>query len=219
MGVEVRSELFDVSDRVAWAAYARNVRTTFGAVHQIYNCAGIAAIAPLTEISDAELERTVDVNLWGVVNGTKAFLPHLIESGDGTVVNISSIEGLIGYASLTAYCTSKFAVRGFTEALRVEMLTEGHPVRVHVVHPGSVRTQIFDNARPAAERPRTRSDAKLLSPVKAAHTIVEGVARDRARILVARDSGLVDKLVRLVPSSYPRVIAAAQRRERARAGR
>ena len=215
----------DVGDKDAWAAYATSVVEQHGTVHQIYNNAGIGYNAPLTQVRDGDFERVLDINLWGVINGTRSFLPHLIHSGEGVVVNISSLNGLIGYSGLTAYCTSKYGVRGFTEALQVEMLTARLPVSVHVVHPGGVRTNISSRGIAAAraagrltaeseERAR-RYEAKYLKlpPETAASTIVDGVARGRGRILVGRDAQLVDKLARLVPRLYPRLVAYTQRKE------
>ena len=119
--------------------------THFGTVNQIYNNAGIAFLGDV-EVSDfKDIERVIDVDFWGVVNGTKAFLPHLIASGDGHVVNISSMFGLFAIHGQAPYHAAKFAVRGFTEALRQEMRLAGHPVKVTCVHPGYIKTDIVRN--------------------------------------------------------------------------
>jgi short-subunit dehydrogenase len=169
-----------------------------------------------------DIERVVDVDFWGVVNGTKAFLPHLIASGDGHVVNVSSVNGFMAQPGLSAYCTSKFAVRGFSEALRTEMLTARVPVRVTVVHPGGVATNITENSIALARRDgitvsaqderRAREYHKRflrLSPDAAAKTILDGVAAGKGRVLVGNDARVIDKLVRLLPSLYTRAIARA----------
>ncbi|MCL2419804.1 MAG: SDR family oxidoreductase, partial [Conexibacteraceae bacterium] len=133
-GETLHESVLDVSDRHAVETYAGNVQRQFGAVHQIYNNAGIASGRKIVEAPYEIYDRVFEVNLWGVIHGTKAFLPHLIASGDGHVINISSLNGYVAQGELSAYCTSKFAVRGFTESLRVEMLRDRHPVKVTCVH-------------------------------------------------------------------------------------
>jgi NAD(P)-dependent dehydrogenase (short-subunit alcohol dehydrogenase family) len=213
-------QVLDVSDRSAVKAYASSVAAHYGVVHQIYNNAGIAGGAvPVVDCDYETYERIIAINLWGVINGTKEFLPYLIESGDGHVVNISSLNGLLGQASMTGYCTTKFAVRGFTESLRAEMLSENHPVRVTLVHPGGIATNIATSAldeaelagREITEQQRQRAAAynkKLLkmSPVQAARIILAGVEANRSRVLVGKDAKGVDLLVRLLPRSHSRFV-------------
>ena len=146
IGAPVRTDRLDVTEREAFLAYADTVRAHFGAVHQIYNIAGIAFVGDVEVSGFKDIEKVMDVDYWGVVNGTKAFLPHLIASGDGHVVNMSSMFGLFGVPGQAAYNSAKFAVRGFTEALRQEMWVAHHPVAVTVVHPGFVKTAIARNA-------------------------------------------------------------------------
>ena len=226
LGGEAHTALLDVSDRDAVSAYASAVVEHFGVVHQIYNNAGIAGGAvPVTECDYETYEKIIAINLWGVINGTKEFLPYLIESGDGHVVNISSLNGLVAQASMTGYCTTKFAVRGFTESLRAEMLSLRSPVRVTVVHPGGIATNIATSALEEAQRAgreitdeqRQRAEAyneKLLkmSPARAAEIIVDGVEANRSRILVGNDAKGVDLLVRLLPRTHPRLMAWWEKR-------
>ena len=120
----------DVADRDAFAAHADEVTSTFGSVHLVVNNAGVAVSGTIEETTFDDFDWLLGINLLGVINGTKVFLPHLIASGDGHLVNVSSVFGLIAPAYNGAYCTAKFAVRGFTEALRQEMLIGGHPVTV-----------------------------------------------------------------------------------------
>jgi short-subunit dehydrogenase len=173
----------------------------------------------------AAYERTLAVNLFGVIHGTKAFLPHLVASGDGHVVNVSSLNGIMAQPSLSDYCAAKFGVRGFTEALRGELLAAGHPVRVSVVHPGGVRTNIataaIEHARTqgaeVTERDLARTrlyNEKLLKmpPERAARIIVGGVEAGRPRILVGGDARTVDLLVRCLPRWYPTLAARLERR-------
>ncbi len=121
-------------------AYAASVREELGRVNVIVNNAGVALHGDFEETSYEDFEWIMDVDFWGVVQGTKEFLPHLIESGDGHVVNVSSLFGLLGMPGQTAYNSAKFAVRGFTEALRQEMILAKHPVQVTCVHPGGIKT-------------------------------------------------------------------------------
>ena len=151
VGGEVHTQRLDVADRHAVVAYADAVAQRFAVVHQVYNNAGIAFSRSVLESDWADYERVLAVNLWGVIHGTKAFLPHLIASGDGHVVNVSSLNGILAQPGMSHYCTSKFGVRGFTEALRMELARDRHPVRATVVHPGGVRTNI---ARPRSRRRR-----------------------------------------------------------------
>lgn len=145
----VKTDRLDVTEREAFLAYADAVNEHFGTVNQIYNNAGIAFTGDIEVSQFKDIERVMDVDFWGVVNGTKAFLPHLIASGDGHVINISSVFGLFSAPGQAAYNSAKFAVRGFTEALRQEMALAGHPVKVTTVHPGGVKTAIARNATAA----------------------------------------------------------------------
>ena len=137
----------------------------------------------------------VGINFWGVVHGTKEFLPHLIASGDGHVVNISSLFGLISMPGQSAYNATKYAVRGLTEALREEMLIAGHPVGVTAVHPGGIKTAIARNARVLRQRGRRGRDRELfdkklakMTPERAAEIIVKGILGNKARVLVGLDA-------------------------------
>jgi short-subunit dehydrogenase len=167
----------------------------------------------------------LDINLWGVIHGTKEFLPHLIASGDGHVANVSSLNGIMAQPRLSAYCASKFAVRGFTESLAIELALEGCPVKVTVVHPGGVKTNIASAAlahaeelgRPVTDEDRARErlyNDKLLRmpPAKAAQIIVDGVEADRPRLIVGTDAKVLDLVVRAFPRRWPRLVGGAMRR-------
>ena len=225
LGVEVFGERIDVGQRDAVLAHADAVAAHFGAVHQVYNNAGIAFSRTVLESEYADYERVLSVNLWGVIHGTKAFLPLLIASGEGHVINISSLNGYMAQGQLSHYCASKFAVRGFTEALRIEMLEAGHPVRVTCVHPGGIKTNIATNALAraraaglpvtAADEARQRTyNEKLLrmDAGVAATTILRGVERDSPRVLVGNDARAVDVIVRAFPALYQRAVVALGRR-------
>ena len=146
IGATVKADRLDVTEREAFPLYADGVKEHFGKVNQIYNNAGIAFSGDVEVTQFKDIERVMDVDFWGVVNGTKVFLPHLIASGDGHVVNISSVFGLFAVPGQAAYNSAKFAVRGFTEALRQEMILAKHPVKVTTVHPGGIKTAIARNA-------------------------------------------------------------------------
>ncbi len=212
---EVRSDHLDVTDRAGVLAYAEDVAAQFGVVHQVYNNAGIAFAGNILTSEFEEIERVVDIDFWGVVNGTKAFLPHLIASGEGHVVNISSLFGLLAVPSQSAYNAAKFAVRGFTESLRQEMLVAKYPVQVTCVHPGGIKTGIARNAARGAGfedgRAMERFDKQMLrmSPEKAAEVILTGVRRNRARVLVGNDAKVLDLMVRVLGSAYQRPFSMA----------
>ncbi|MFI6937779.1 SDR family NAD(P)-dependent oxidoreductase [Streptomyces sp. NPDC050418] len=226
LGADVHRARLDVSDRAAVVAYAAEVAAHHGVVHQIYNNAGISGGGRTVLEMDWEVyERTLAVNLFGVIHGTKAFLPHLIASGDGHVVNVSSLNGFLAQPTLSAYCASKFGVRGFTEALRTELLTERAPVRVTLVHPGGVKTNIASatlseaheqGVTPTAaqlERTRVYNEKLLKMPAEqAARIIVDGVEAGSARIRVGSDARQADRLVRLLPARYPRMVAKLERK-------
>jgi NADP-dependent 3-hydroxy acid dehydrogenase YdfG len=214
IGAEVKVDRLDVTEREAFLAYADAVNNHYGKVNQIYNNAGIAFIGDIEVSQFKDIERVMDVDFWGVVNGTKAFLPHLIASGDGHVINVSSVFGLFSVPGQAAYNSAKFAVRGFTEALRQEMAVAKHPVKVTTVHPGGIKTAIARNMTAAdgvdiAELART-FDKKLAntSPQKAARIILDAVRKDRARVLVGPDAKVLDIIVRLTGSGYQRLFTA-----------
>ncbi|AQA22509.1 KR domain protein [Rhodococcus sp. MTM3W5.2] len=218
LGAEVRSDRLDVSERESVLRYADAVVEHFGVVNQVYNNAGIAFSGSILESEFKDIERVLDVDYWGVVNGTKAFLPHLIASGDGHVINTSSLYGILALPRQSAYNSAKFAVRGFTESLRLEMLAGGHPVRVTCVHPGGVKTNVANNAghagptKDAAETALYNEKLLRMSPEKAAEIILDGVAKNRARVLVGNDARGLDLMVRVLGSWYQRPMLEVLRR-------
>jgi len=215
IGAKVHETRLDVTDRPAVLRYADDVVAEFGVVNIVINNAGIAFTGDVEKMSFEQIERVVDVDFWGVVNGTKAFLPHLIASGDGHLVNISSVFGLMAVPGQSAYNAAKFAVRGFTEALRQEMLVNGHPVKVTCVHPGGIKTAIARNAGTVDGEDQAALaeifDRKLArtSPESAARTIVRAMLANRPRAVVGLDAKLLDVLVRLTGPAYQRIVALA----------
>jgi short-subunit dehydrogenase len=215
-GAEVYTEQLDVADRPAMAAHARAVRDRFGVVHQLYSNAGVAHVGPIEETPYSEFERVMAVNFWGVLHGTKEFLPHLIESGDGHVVTISSVFGLVAAPWVSGYDASKFAVRGFTEALRAELLATRRPVRVTCVHPGGVRSAFAEHSSASAGEDMAAIESAfhkiaLTTPDGAARAILRGVQLRRARVLVGPDARVADVAHRVFGSQYERVAALAAR--------
>jgi NADP-dependent 3-hydroxy acid dehydrogenase YdfG len=218
LGGEVESQFLDVTQRETVLEYAETVKTRFGKINQIYNNAGIAYHGDVEQSSFKDIERIVDVDFWGVVNGTKAFIPHLQESGDGHIVNISSLFGLLAMPSQAAYNAAKFAVRGFSEALRMELLISKAPVKMTVVHPGGIKTAIARNAT-VAENYDQQSvakffDAKLAktTPDQAAKTILKGVEKGKGRVLIGSDAIALDLFQRITGSKYQRVVATIANR-------
>ncbi|MGP3708731.1 SDR family NAD(P)-dependent oxidoreductase [Gordonia paraffinivorans] len=214
-GAEVHSQLLNVAEREAVLTYADTVKDHFGVVNVVFNNAGIAHHGEVEKMEFKDIERVMDVDYWGVVNGTKAFLPHLIASGDGHIVNTSSLFGLLSEPGQAAYNSAKFAVRGFTEALRQEMIIAKHPVKVTCVHPGGIKTAIARNATVSGDHDQKATAAffdKYLARMPsedAADVIINGVKKNKARVLVGADAVVLDLAVRLVASKYQWVAAKA----------
>jgi NAD(P)-dependent dehydrogenase (short-subunit alcohol dehydrogenase family) len=208
LGVPVLTRTLDVRDGDLVRALAVDVVDWAPApLGAVFNNAGVALSAPAEDASEIEAERVMAINFGGVVNGVRAFLPMLLAQDDGTIVNTSSVFGLLGVANQSAYCASKFAVRGYTEALQFELRRTG--VRAIVLHPGGVKTNIIHNAHLAASIDDGRSREDLTAefhgrarttPERAAEIIHEGVDEGRQRILIGRDARFVDMLARLAPA-------------------
>ena len=213
IGASVKADWLDVSERERFIAYAEEVNDHFGKVNQIYNNAGIAFYGDVEISQFSEIERVMDVDFWGVVNGTKAFLPHLIASGHGHVINVSSAFGLFAVPGQAAYNSAKFAVRGFSEALYQEMALARRPVKVTTVFPGGVPTAFISNMTTAeslgeVDVAKEFSPKRLwsTSPQKAAQVILRGVAKNRPRVLIGPDVKVLDLAVRTTGAAYQRVV-------------
>ena len=230
-GVKVTSQRLDVADRAAVEAWADQVVADHGAVHLVFNNAGGALGATVDSMSYEDFEWLMDINFWGVVHGTKAFLPHLKAAGQGHIVNLSSVFGLVSIPSQSAYNASKFAVRGFTDALRIELDVERCGVSCTTVHPGGIRTNIARRARMDASVAALGTDASTVgdefdriartSPESAAIQILAAVSRNRRRALIGPDATALDLVSRLPAVLYQRflVAGARARARRARRGR
>jgi NADP-dependent 3-hydroxy acid dehydrogenase YdfG len=218
IGAPVKADRLDVTEREAFLAYAEAVSEHFGKVNQIYNNAGIAFAGDIEVSQFKDIERVMDVDFWGVVNGTKAFLPYVIASGDGHIINVSSVFGLFSVPGQAAYNAAKFAVRGFTDALRQEMVRAGHPVGVTTVHPGGVKTAIARNAGVAEGLDQAKL-AKLFdkrlartSPEQAARIILDAVRKKKGRVLVGTDAKVLDLMVRLAGPYHQQLFGPVMRR-------
>ena len=222
-GVKVTSTIVDVADRAAVVAWADQVVDEHGTVNLIFNNAGVALIADVETMTDEDFEWLMGINLWGVVHGTKAFLPHLEASGDGHIVNVSSVFGLFSVPSQSAYNAAKFGVRGFTDALRMELEINGSCVSSTTVHPGGIKTNIGRNARAdradasSADIGRDFDKIAMTSPEKAATQILAAVAKDKRRALIGPDAKALDLLARLPGGLLHKALVAGGRRQRAAA--
>jgi len=224
--------VLDVRDAADQHRFAAEVREWLPSVVNaaplgaVFNNAGVAVVSTVLGADPGDDEWLRQVNFDGVVNGTRAFLPILTEQDEGVIVNTSSVFGLLGMPYQSAYCASKFAVRGFTDALRQEL--RGTGVRAVTVHPGGITTNIARNARVREDpegRGRTREQMAadfeaitLTSPDKAAAIICRGVDRGKARILVGPDAYVFDALARVAPTHYYDVMAVLEKRLRSRQG-
>ena len=224
LGVKVTSQRVDVADRAAVYAWADQVVDDHGKVNLIFNNAGVALGATIEAMSYEDFEWLMSINFWGVVHGTKAFLPHLKAAGEGHVVNLSSVFGLISVPSQSAYNAAKFGVRGFTDALRMELDMDGAGVSSTTIHPGGIKTNIAKNARMDAsvvvlagdaERARHQFDKlAMTSPEKAARQIVAAVENNKRRALIGPDAKAIDLISRLPAGLYQRVLARGAKRRR-----
>jgi short-subunit dehydrogenase len=221
-GVKVTSKRVDVADRAAVYAWADEVVADHGKCNLIFNNAGVAygSLVEGSEYPDAGW--VVGINFWGVVYGTKAFLPHLRASGEGHVINTSSLFGLLGFPGQSTYNATKFAVRGFTEALRIELDMMKAPVSATSVHPGGIKTNIARTARMnnsvmdlgvkdvANSHLRIEKQFRVTAD-RAAEIILRGVERNERRVLVGTDAKIYDLVQRFIPSRYQWVVAKAAR--------
>jgi len=222
--VKVTSQRVDVADRSAVHAWADQVAEEHGRVNLVVNNAGVALGATIDGMSYEDFEWLMSINFWGVVHGTKAFLPHLKAAGEGHIVNLSSVFGLISVPSQSAYNAAKFGVRGFTDALRMELELERCGVSCTTVHPGGIKTNIARNARMhesvvelagSADAARDGFDrVAMTSPERAARQILAAVQQDRRRALVGPDAKVIDLLARLPAGLYQRILVQGAKRRR-----
>lgn len=213
--VRVTTKKLDVSDRAAVKAWAEETVQNHGSVNMIFNNAGVALGSTVEGASYEELEWIVNINFWGVVYGTKEFLPFIKQTKDGHIINISSLFGLMAQPTQSAYNATKFAVRGFTESLRQELDMQNCGVSALCVHPGGIRTNIAnaakmnDSLKTLGMHPEKSIKAfnKLLRcpPEEAARQILDAVRKDKRRVLIGNDAKVLDLMQRILPTGYQRV--------------
>jgi short-subunit dehydrogenase len=226
--VRISTHRVDVSDREAVYRYAEDTVSEHGKVNLIMNNAGVGLGETVENMSYDNFEWLMNINFWGVVYGTKAFLPHLKRAGEGHIINISSVFGIIGVPTQSAYNAAKFAVRGFTESLREELDIESCGVSATSVHPGGVKTNIARNSRMGdmgdmsfgSKEDVAEMFEKIArtTPESAARTILAAVRRNQRRVLVGADAVMLDTAQRLMPTGYQRLLGTlfrANRRKKA----
>ena len=213
-GVRVTTHMVDVAKREQVKRYADEVVKAHGSVHLLINNAGVGIIETLEDVSYEDFEWLIGINLWGVIYGCKEFLPYLKQQPSAHIVNISSVNGIFTNPNNGPYCTSKFAVRGFTETLAQELSDTN--VKVSCVHPGGIQTNIASNFRfyKAADPTLGRDDAVAFfnrviagtTADKAAQIIIAGIKKDKLRIMVGTDAYVMDWLKRLLPVGFQRLM-------------
>lgn len=213
---KVTAHRVDVGEPQQIADFAEAATLAHPGLNIVVNNAGVALLGQFNEIDQAQMDWLMDINFWGVVHSTRAFLPHLARQREAHIVNLSSIFGIIAPPGQTAYAAAKFAVRGFSESLRHELQMAASPVRLSVVHPGGVATNIVRNSRAGtgvtdnARRAQTieRFDAVArTTPAAAALRIITGIEKNQPRILIGNDARFMDLLQRFRPGTYWAVLA------------
>ncbi|PXX60358.1 short-subunit dehydrogenase [Nocardia tenerifensis] len=221
LGAEVSTHVVDVGDQDTIYYFAHTVERQWGRTDIVINNAGVGVLGDGVTISDESLRWIVDINFWGVVHGTRAFFPVLERAGGGTIVNVSSVFGLLGMPCQSAYSATNFAVCGFTESVRMELRLAGSPVRVMAVHPGGIRTNIARSTRiegtGVARAESASANAEIFdrlartTPEQAALAIVNGIQSGRTRVRIGADAVLMDLVQRMFPVGYQRIMTAAIR--------
>ena len=208
---------YDVSNREAVYAFKEEVLNTFGQVDIVINNAGIAL--PSYNVEDVpydEFEKLININMWGVIYGTKAYLPHLQTRPEAVVANTSSIFGIMGFPTQGPYCTAKFAVKGFTESLRLELAAQESNVRTLSIHPGRIFTNIVrnvDHKEGTVTEAEKEEMAKAFdeggegtTAADAAKQIIQSIQKQKPRLLIGSDARFIDRLVRLMPTKYAKMV-------------
>lgn len=214
--VKVTLTKLDVSHQQAVREWAENSSKDHGKINLIFNNAGVALASTVEGMSYEEMGWIFNINFWGVVYGTKEFLPYLKQSGEGHIINISSLFGLTAQPSQSAYNATKFAVRGFTESLRQELNMQNNGVSATCVHPGGIRTNIANSARMSdsirslgmnpAKASRSFNKVLKTPPEEAAKIILEAVKHDKARVLIGNDAKILDLIQRITPTHYSQAL-------------
>lgn len=214
-GGKAHTARVDTGKRDQIYAWADQVKREVGPASVIVNNAGVSLSQTVAEMTDADFEWLMNINFWGVTHGTRAFLPQLMSQPEGHVVNISSVFGIIGVPTQSAYNAAKFAVRGFTESLRQELTKTN--VKTTCVHPGGIKTNIVRNGRQYQDISGQRTDVATMAkefekaarttPEEAARQIANAILKEKPRLLIGPDATLIDRMQRLMPESYDHVLA------------
>ena len=220
--VKITTQKLDVSDKDAFYAWADQVVADHGKANLVFNNAGVALAGTVGDLSIEDYKWIMDINFYGVLYGTKAFLPHMENAGEGHIVNISSIFGLASQPLMSGYNASKFAVRGLTESLRQDLDIAGSCVSTTCVHPGGIKTNIAQSTRfnenssaiTGADADASKADFErvfITTPDKAAKTIINGVKKNKRRVLIGPDAIAFDLMVRTMGSWYQKVIVGVMK--------
>jgi short-subunit dehydrogenase len=213
---KVITHVFDISDAPAIEAFAEAATSAHPTLNILINNAGVALMGSFGEIALSQMEWLININFWGVVRGTHAFLPHLSRQPHSHIVNLSSVFGIIAPPGQCSYAAAKFAVRGFSESLRHELDAANSPVRLSVVHPGGIATHIARNSRTGSGMTDNERRAKSIerfeaaartTPQQAALRIIKGIEKDEPRILIGSDARMLDLLQRFRPATYWKVLS------------
>lgn len=217
--VRVTSQKVNVADREQVKAWAADTVQNHGSVNMIFNNAGVGLAATVEGASYQDLEWIVGINYWGVVYGTKEFLPYLKQSGEGHIINTSSLFGLTAQPTQSAYNSTKFAVRGFTESLRQELDIENSGVSALSVHPGGIRTNIANDARMSDsirslgmnpdKSAKVFNKLLRMPPEEAAQQMLDAVLKNKRRLLIGNDAKTLDLIQRVLPTGYQKLTGFA----------
>lgn len=212
----IEGYILDVSDAEQIQEFANEIiKKHFHERFIIVNNAGVALFSgSFLETSLIDFEWLININLWGVIRMTKAFLRHLVKQNQGHIVNVSSIFGIVGMPENSAYSTAKFAVKGFSDVLKLELLRTN--VKISTVHPGGIKTNIARNSRKGQTKDNEEGQKAVanferavlrMSPEKAAAIILDGIEKDKPRILIGNDARTMDMIARVFPNTYHKVLA------------
>lgn len=209
--IKIYEKIFDVADEKEMRSFAANTMNTHGKIDLMINNAGVAiGTVAAEEIKKEDFDWIMGVNFWGMVYGTQAFLPYLKKQDEAALVNISSLFGLVGIAYQAAYCTTKFAIRGYTESLRMETLKTAPHVTIHTVHPGGISTNIANDSKWVTEEPEPDvskvNEFLVMPPPKAAGIIIKGVHKKQSRILIGSDAKRASLIQRIWPERYSKIL-------------
>ena len=209
--IKIHEQVFDVADEKAMRSFAANTMNTHGRVDIMINNAGVAIGSVAAEdIKKEDFDWIMGINFWGMVYGSQAFVPYLKRQEESALVNISSLFGLIGVAYQAAYCTSKFAIRGYTESLRMETLKTAPHLTIHTIHPGGVSTNIANDSKWVTDEPEPDvekvNEFLVMPPPRAAQIIVNGVQKKQSRILVGNDAKRASLIQRVYPEKYSKIL-------------